>query len=77
MRDKVLHLMREHVEREVDNTLNYEFRLGRDLMLINDTEEEGLLFEIPDKSNIEADAKEKVIKAWIQQEIALIKQLAA
>ena len=69
--------MREHVEREIDNTLDYEFRLGRDLMLINDTEEEGLLFEIPDKSNIEADTKEKVIKAWIQQEIALIKQLAA
>lgn len=46
-------------------------------MLINDTEEEGLLFDIPDKSNIEADAKEAVLKGWVKQEIALLKQIAS
>jgi hypothetical protein len=45
-------------------------------MLINDTEEEGLLFEIPDKSNVEADAKEALMKSWIDKEVALIKQVS-
>lgn len=65
----------KHVEKEVDLSLEYDFRLNRDLLLINDTEEEGLLFEIPDKTNIEADAKEEVLKSWKDQEISLLKQL--
>ena len=55
-------MVRSDVESEIDNSLHYEFRLNRDMMLINDTEEEGLLFDIPDKSNIEADMKENVLK---------------
>jgi len=43
-------MFKAHVESEIDNALEYEFRLNRDLMVINDTEEEGLLFDIPDKS---------------------------
>jgi hypothetical protein len=73
---EVMQLYREHVEREVEYTLNYEFSLNRDLMLINDTEEEGLLFEIPDKDNIGADAKEAVLKSWLARELEVIKQLA-
>ena len=45
-------------------------------MLINDTEEEGLLFDIPDKSNIEADSKEAVFKSWIDQEKAVIMEIS-
>ena len=63
-----------HVEREIDNALEYVFRLNRDLLLINDTEEEGLLFEIPDKSNIEADAKEEALGTWLEREKDIIKQ---
>ena len=63
-----------HVEREIDNALEYVLRLNRDLLLINDTEEEGLLFEIPDKSNIEADAKEEALRTWLEREKAIIKQ---
>ena len=65
-----------HIAREIDCALEYDFRLNRDLMLINDTEEEGLLFEIPDKSNVEADAKEALMKSWIDKEVALIKQVS-
>ena len=64
------------MEREIENSLEYDFRLGRDLMLINDTEEEGLLFDIPDKSNIEADSKEAVFKSWIDQEKAIIMEIS-
>ena len=64
-----------HVEREIDNCLEYEFRLTRDIMLINDTEEEGLLFEIPDKKQVEADGKEAVLKGWIQKEMEIINQV--
>ena len=64
-----------HVDREIDCALEYDFRLNRDLMEINDTEEEGLLFEIPDKDLVQADAKEAVLKAFIQTEVALIKQV--
>ena len=46
----VTNIFKSHVESEVDNALEYEFRLSADLMNINDTEEDGLLFEIPDKS---------------------------
>lgn len=60
---------RSHIESEVDCALEYEFRLNRDLMLINDTEEEGLLFEIPDKDMVEADAKESVLREWKDKEI--------
>lgn len=60
---------RAHIESEVDCALEYEFRLNRDLMLINDTEEEGLLFEIPDKDMVEADAKEGVLREWKDKEI--------
>lgn len=67
---------REHVEREIDNSLEYDFRLGRDLMEINDTEEEGLLFEIPDKTKIEAEGKETIIKSWIEVEKAVIREIA-
>jgi len=45
-------------------------------MQINDTEEEGLLFEIPDKSKVEADSKEAVIKGWIEAEKAIIREIA-
>lgn len=51
-----------HVEREIDNALEYDFRFTRDMMKINDTEEEGLLFEIPEKQNVEADGKEALLK---------------
>jgi hypothetical protein len=61
-----------HVEREIDNALEYDFRFTRDMMKINDTEEEGLLFEIPDKQNVEADGKEALLKEWIPREMALI-----
>ena len=61
-----------HVEREIDNALEYDFRFTRDLMKINDTEEEGLLFDIPDKQNVEADGKEALLKEWIPREMALI-----
>ena len=64
-----------HVEREIDCSLEYDFRLNRDLMLINDSEEEGLLFEIPDRTLVEADAKEALLKTWIEKEVALIKQV--
>ena len=63
------------MDREIDCALEYDFRLNRDLMEINDTEEEGLLFEIPDKDLVQADAKEAVLKASIQTEVALIKQV--
>ena len=65
-----------HVEREIDCSLEYDFRLNRDLMLINDSEEEGLLFEIPDRTHVEADAKEALLKTWIEKEVALIKQVS-
>ena len=61
-----------HVEREIDNALEYDFRFTRDMMKINDTEEEGLLFEIPDKQNVEADGKEALLKGWIAREMAII-----
>ena len=64
-----------HIEREVDLALEYDFRLTRDLMQINDTEEEGLLFEIPDKSHVEADGKEALLKEWIPREMALINRV--
>ena len=73
---QVQHAYVSHVEREIDCALEYDFRLNRDLMLINDTEEEGLLFEIPDKSNVEADAKEALMKSWIDKEVTLIKQVS-
>ena len=73
---QVLQAYAGHVEKEIDCALEYDFRLNRDLMLINDTEEEGLLFEIPDKSNVEADAKEALMKSWIEKEVALIKQVS-
>jgi hypothetical protein len=72
----VAKVFKAHVESEIDNALEYEFRLNRDLMVINDTEEEGLLFDIPDKSKVEADAKEKIMKTWIEREIAVIKEVA-
>ena len=65
----------QHVEREIDNGLEYDFRFNRDLMKINDTEEEGLLFEIPEKKNVEADGKEALLKEWIPKEMALINQV--
>jgi hypothetical protein len=65
----------QHVEREIDNALEYDFRLNRDLMKINDTEEEGLLFEIPEKTNVEADGKEALFKEWIPKEMALINKI--
>lgn len=43
-------------------------------MEINDTEEEGILFEIPDKTHIEADHKENILKSWINRELELIKE---
>jgi hypothetical protein len=61
-----------HVEREIDNALEYDFRFNRDLMKINDTEEEGLLFEIPDKTYVEADGKEALFKEWVPREMAII-----
>jgi len=64
-----------HIEREVDNALEFDFRFSRDLMKINETEEEGLLFEIPDKTNVEADGKETLLKDWIPRELALINQV--
>ena len=67
---------RDHVEREIDNSLEYDFRLGRDLMEINDTEEEGLLFEIPDKTKVEAEGKEAIVKSWIEVEKAVIREIA-
>lgn len=73
----VISMFKNHVLSEVDNALEYDFRLNRDLMSINDTEEEGLLFEIPDKSNVEADAKESLLKEWIPREIELIKEIDA
>ena len=45
------------------------------MILINDTEEERLLFEIHDKSNVEADNKDALMKTWIEKEIALITQV--
>ena len=72
----VSNMFKTHVESEVDSTLDYEFRLNRDLMLLNDTEEEGMLFEIPDRSNVEDDAKENVLKAWISREREVIKDIA-
>ena len=69
-------LFKNHVQSEIEDSLEYEFRLNRDLMEVNDTEEEGLLFEIPDKSNVEADCKEKLLKQWIPREIELIKEIA-
>jgi hypothetical protein len=44
-------------------------------MKINDTEEEGLLFEIPDKTKVEADGKEALLKEWIDKEMAIINQV--
>ncbi len=73
---QVLQAYVSHVEREIDCSLEYDFRLNRDLMLINDTEEEWLLFEIPDKSHVEDDAKEALMKSWIDKEVALIKQVS-
>lgn len=70
-------VFKNHVESEVNNALNYEFRLNRDLMNINDTEEEGLLFEIPDKSLIEAHHKEEILKSWVSRELELIKEAEA
>ena len=64
-----------HIEREIDLALEYDFRLTCDLMKINDTEEEGLLFEIPDKTNVEADGKEALLKQWIPREMALINKV--
>lgn len=73
----VSNVFKTHVESEIDSALNYEFRLTMDMMEVNDTEEEGLLFEIPDKSLIEAHHKENMLKAWIPRELELIKELNA
>lgn len=70
-------VFKTHVESEIDSQLNYEFRLSRDLMAINDTEEEGLLFEIPDKSLVEAYHKENILKTWVPRELELIKEATA
>ena len=68
-------LFKNHITSEVDNALEYDFRLNRDLMLLNDTEEEGLLFDVPDKSNIEADSKEEVLKRGIQREKEILQEI--
>ena len=73
----VVSMFKGHVLSEVDNALEYDFRLNRDMMVISDSEEEGLLFEIPDKRNVESDAKEKLLKEWIPREIDLIKEIDA
>jgi hypothetical protein len=44
-------------------------------MKINETEEEGLLFEISEKTNVEADGKEALFKEWIPKEMALINKV--
>jgi len=72
----IIEAFKQHVEREIDCALEYDFRLNRDLMLINDTEEEGVLFEIPVKDNVEADGKEALLKSWIQREVELIKEIS-
>lgn len=61
----------------MNNALEYDFRLNRDLMEFNDTEEEQLFFEITQKAMIEADFKEKVLKSWIPREIELIQEAAS
>jgi len=58
----VRELFKNHVESEIDNAIEYEFRLNRDLMVINDSEEDGIFFEIPNKTFIEADFKESILK---------------
>lgn len=63
-----------HVESEIDNSLEYEFRLSRDLMEVNEKEEDGLLFEVPDRKLVEANCKERLIKTWIYREKELIKE---
>ena len=45
-------------------------------MHINDTEEEGMLFEIPNKSLIEADLKESILKSWIDRELEVIRAVS-
>lgn len=72
---QVMTNVRTHVEREIDLALEYEFRFGRDLMEINDTEEEGLLFEITDMSEVEADMKEQVLKSFIEREREVIREV--
>ena len=72
----IIEAFKHHVDREIDCALEYDFRLNRDLMTINDTEEEGLLFEVPDQVNIEADCKEALLKSWIPREIELIKEIS-
>eukprot|EP00347_Sterkiella_histriomuscorum_P023381 403334851 len=72
--EDVSRVFKTHVESEVDSQLNYEFRLSRDLMEINDTEEEGLLFEVPDKTLIEAHHKEHVLNSWKDRELELIRE---
>ncbi|CDW75637.1 UNKNOWN [Stylonychia lemnae] len=74
--ENVLNIYKNHVESEIENQLNYDFRLNRDLMEINDTEEEGMLFEIPDKSLIESDAKEHVLKSLKDRELEVIRAVS-
>jgi hypothetical protein len=71
----VLRSVRAHVEKEIDLALQYEFRFNRDLMDINSNEEEGLLFEITDKSKVECDAKERILSAFVDRERELIREI--
>lgn len=67
--------MRTHVDREIECALEYEFRFNRDLMGINDSEEEGLLFEITDRASVESDSKERVLKGYVERERAIIREI--
>lgn len=75
-RERLVGMFRKHVEREIDLALEYEFKVGRDMMEINDTEEEGLLFELPNKDLVLADAKEAVMTRWEEQEKLVIREVA-
>lgn len=72
---QVLQSVRAHAEREIDFALEYEFRFNRELMHINDEEEEALFFEITDRSLIESDAKERLLKSFVEREQAVIKEI--
>lgn len=69
-------ILKTHVESEVENSLEYSFRLTRDLMVLNDTAEEEIFFEIPDRKLVEADAKERLLKSWKDREIELLREAA-
>lgn len=73
----VENVFKNHVSSEVDNVLNYDFRLNRDLMIMNDTDEETLFFEIPSRQLIEADYKEMILKQWIPRELDLIREASS